>query len=174
MNITRNLSISSAYFNSAGQLICTVFSCDPLFIKELIIVPYPNLVPTPVGILKPDTSGNGAVRQIYADSRDGVFNTPAPFTLAVTFDDHTYKLATIQVLLGPVVQAVVQLFDFSPAANLTPDEAAIFVTQAVAAVAPQFELAQGGLAARDVAAKAEHDKSRSHGHKNGHDKHDPC
>jgi hypothetical protein len=98
MPTTTNLSILSAVPNAAGQLICPLVPSAPLNLKELIIYPYPGL-PAPIGNLTPGAPPNLVVHTIFVDSNDPVCKPPpAPFTLAVTYDEGTFKLTGLLVL----------------------------------------------------------------------------
>lgn len=172
MDQTTNLSIISAHTNTAGQRICMVYPSDPLYLKEIIVVPYVTPTSTPIGVLKPGTPDSPALRTIYVDPQDPVFSTAAPYTLAVTYDDQSFRLtAPLHILSGAVVQPVIQLFNFTAVASLSPEQAAIFVSQAVAAAAPLLNPPSAGapVAPLDLASQARQDYLMA-GRKSGKDK----
>lgn len=89
MDTVSYFSVSQGKFNSAGQLICSVIPSQPLNIKELILVKY--TAATPIGKVTPCNPDAGT-HTLFVDPKDHVFTTPAPFTLAITYDDHSYNL----------------------------------------------------------------------------------
>ena len=179
---TSNLSILSAYTDPiTGEMTCVVNPTYQLYIKKLIIEPYPNL-PIPIGIVTPGTPQRPATRTIFVDSHDPVFSTPAPFTLTLTFDEGYRLTQPLQLVQPGAIQMATAAFNFAPVDQLSPEDAAIFVTAAVARAIPRINLhgpeqltagSGHGVSTIETAPKSKHDKGPHRPSKNGHDKHHP-
>jgi hypothetical protein len=169
------LSILSAYTDPVTQeMTCVVYPDSQLYIKKLIIDAYADLE-IPIGILRPGTKKTPATRTIFVDSNDPVFDTPAPFSLTVTFDDGYRLTEPLQVVEDVAIQSVMAPFNFAPVNTMSPEEAAIFVTQAVKAAAARLNPPGGDAIPLDADARAQAEKGRvpiaPAASKNGHGKH---
>jgi hypothetical protein len=114
---------------SSGDHDCIVDPRAPLWIRELILCPIENL-PAASGWVRPGTQPNGSLRTLCLPSTHPAFRTPAPFSLAVTYDvNDAYKVSAAHVVGQS--QAIAALFSrvSDDLSALDPGEQAMFLTQ---------------------------------------------
>jgi hypothetical protein len=75
---------------------------QPLWLKELILVPHPN-VTTPIGRVIPGTSSIPRVRTIYVAPNHPALTTTVPFALPVTYDTSTFVVSQVGTPIQPVL-----------------------------------------------------------------------
>jgi len=164
---TTNLIVTSANYNpTTAEMTCLVTATSPLYIYELCIESV-NGQGSAQGLIRPGSSQHPASRTIFVDSTDPVFTTAAPFTLSVTYNG-AYQLSDAHVVQTMGIARTDDAPQYDPLANLSPEQASLFVTRVLEAAVALFK-SPARATPSEAMASAYNEAARARG--NGHDRH---